>query len=595
MTRCLFDQKSILWPSADLWTPSNFEHLIESYVKKPDDRDTSFFAKLENQITACPPSSVALMAEIYWAVQLAPTNLKSATKADNVKLIWQFNPFEDFPDDSEFLQQEVLAGLGSAGPGYNNYIAKEISYAIQAFCNFSLKNKHERERLLGDGFAFAEWFSTAPGSEGRQLYNTLCHAIFPDNFERIFSKTQKFQVARAHKIFSSEFDTNRVSLDKALLELRARLEQKHNTPIDYYCEPVPTLLAEPKEKKSQPSVGIDTAGEELPPAAEKSDEVVSEADNIIYSGPPGTGKTFMMQEAMRKCYEAGNDFELLSFHPSLSYEEFVGGLRPVSENGGTSLVFKKGPFIELCERAHEDPTRRFTLFIDEINRGNVAKIFGELITLLEPSKRVRPGSSPGEDHDGLWIRIPGCPELLGVPSNLDIVATMNSADRSIAPIDFALRRRFRFIEFTAAPEKIRPESVGSIDLRKLLTRINSRLELLLDREHVIGHSYFFGISSIEELRSTFSERIIPLLLEYFFDDLEKVELVLSGTQRTNSFIAKKKLDARALFHSSASHLSGLERTSYEIGNSREWVESDFTSIYEDKNLANLVNHPGELS
>ena len=153
-------------------------------------------------------------------------------------------------------------------------------------------------------------------------------------------------------------------------------------------------------------------------------------------------------------------------------------MRPVAAKDGSGVVvaFQKGPFLALCEKAHASPSQQFTLFIDEINRANVAKVFGELITLLEHSKRVIAGSKV--EDVGAWVTLPGITERFGVPDNLNIVATMNTADRSIAMMDIALRRRFRFEEFVPEPKRIVPAMVGAIELPALLQRLNDRIEYL---------------------------------------------------------------------------------------------------------------------
>jgi len=367
--------------------------------------------------------------------------------------------------------------------------------------------------------------------------------------------------------------------------------------------------------------------------------------NTILYGPPGTGKTYnsifysvgiikkdksiidMIEDKTKNISniekeEIFNNFndlkeqkqiEFVTFHQSYSYEDFVEGIRPtldnknISENIESIEENKKnlkytlyfGIFKNICERAESNLDKNYVLIIDEINRGNISKIFGELITLLEPSKRL------GETEE-LKIRLPYSDEEFGVPKNLYILGTMNTADRSIALLDIALRRRFNFIEMppkynllkSISTETIDTESkdikntkTHNIDLKKLLKAINTRIEFLLDKDHLIGHSYFVKVETFDDLKEVFRNSIIPLLQEYFYDDFEKIKFVLNikddeDNKDNNSIIRKEKIESEYIPETLPKNFpkSLKNKTIYEINEKNESNEQSIknTEIEETK-------------
>lgn len=205
------------------------------------------------------------------------------------------------------------------------------------------------------------------------------------------------------------------------------------------------------------------------------------------------------------------------------------------------------------------PNRVF--IIDEINRGNISKIFGELITLIEPSKRL--GASEQQR-----AKLPYSGDSFGIPDNVYIIGTMNTADRSIALIDTALRRRFEFVEIQPDPAPLEGVRVGDIDVARMLSIINKRITVLLDREHTIGHSYLLPLNNeptIGRLATIFRYNIIPLLQEYFYDDYEKIQLVLGDNQKNDDstcFIVRRN-DAARLFGNPDADLSDYYEVNVE--------------------------------
>lgn len=340
--------------------------------------------------------------------------------------------------------------------------------------------------------------------------------------------------------------------------------------------------------------------------------------NRIYYGPPGTGKTYQLLKLLED-YELStktaveqkgkqlnateNDknnegkikrHRFVTFHQSYGYEEFVEGLRPVLDSdlkeGEVKYEIRDGVFKKLCEEARQNPTERYAMVIDEINRGNISKIFGELITLIEPDKRA------SADNEVI-VKLPYSGQDFSVPANIDIIGTMNTADRSLALLDTALRRRFEFVPLLA---DTRNESgaplvgltvdteQGRIDVRKMLERINERIEVLYDRDHTIGHAYFMSLKHIDDaerfkqLADIFRKKIVPLLEEYFFEDWAKISLVLGDNQKPEDARFITKLDAekdlQALFGDHELELYSVKER-YQINNDAFDKTEAYIGIY----------------
>ena len=343
-----------------------------------------------------------------------------------------------------------------------------------------------------------------------------------------------------------------------------------------------------------------------------ADTMTHPLNQILY-GPPGTGKTWNavnravaiidgksgndLKEEIRKINEGESlaDFErdkikerfdklteegqieMVTFHQNFTYEDFIEGIRPVlasDERKDIEYKLHKGVFREIADQAREDSKQNYVLIIDEINRGNIAKIFSELITLIEPSKRI------GSKKDETTVTLPYSQDSFGIPDNLYIIGTMNTADRSIAPLDTALRRRFDFIEMMPDSKHV-SDNIDDVDCQKLLNAMNDRIRLLLDRERQIGHTYFMNVKRIkgngeESLAATFKNKIIPLLQEYFYDNWEKIDLVLN----CNGFIDKTSIDSN-LFKNS--DLIDEERKIYELlpDDDGKWEDpNSYQAIYE---------------
>ena len=417
-----------------------------------------------------------------------------------------------------------------------------------------------------------------------------------------------------------------------------------------------------------------------------TDKTLAVPLNQILFGAPGTGKTYhtkkmaveiingkkaqdRSREEINKEYEElieAGQIVFTTFHQSLSYEDFIEGIKPETIDGNVTYEVKDGIFKSICKNAFSKEitsdnfevvyqklldeidnsvdnklvletlvhAKEFTIYknsknnirfhsntekaneavikkevlehylktgevldwapytksvanyiiekynyiqneaiepkphvliIDEINRGNVSAIFGELITLLEEDKR-----KGNPEHTE--VKLPYSGNNFSVPNNVYIIGTMNTADRSVEALDTALRRRFSFVEMQPKPDIL--SKVGEVDLSKLLETINQRIEMLIDKDHQIGHSYFIGIQDLEDLRRTFKDKIIPLLEEYFYGDFGKIGLVLGG-----AFI--KLAENQVAFPKNFKYEEGFleDKKIYHITFSKDWDEKVFKSIY----------------
>ena len=422
---------------------------------------------------------------------------------------------------------------------------------------------------------------------------------------------------------------------------------------------------------------------------EKPDKTSAIPLNQILFGAPGTGKTYhtkkmaveiingkkaRTREEINKEYEElieAGQIVFTTFHQSLSYEDFIEGIKPETIDGNVTYEVKDGIFKSICKNAFSKEitsdnfevvyqklldeidnsvdnklvletlvhAKEFTIYknsknnirfhsntekaneavikkevlehylktgevldwapytksvanyiiekynyiqneaiepkkhvliIDEINRGNVSAIFGELITLLEEDKR-----KGNPEH--IEVKLPYSGKDFSVPNNVYIIGTMNTADRSVEALDTALRRRFSFVEMQPDPKILSEEKYvkyKKVDLSKLLETINKRIEVLIDKDHQIGHSYFIGIQNIDDLKRTFKDKIIPLLEEYFYGDFGKIGLVLGG-----AFI--KLAENQVAFPENFEYEKNFleDKKIYHITPSESWKEDAFKSIY----------------
>jgi len=352
-----------------------------------------------------------------------------------------------------------------------------------------------------------------------------------------------------------------ISLTELTNKFKPKVWDSQGTSNSYIDE---TILPELKEMWSKLINGEKNT--ETRDGGDEKETMKKEFDkNVIFYGPPGTGKTYTTakraveickteseedlidySEIMKKYNELkeSNRIEFITFHQSYGYEEFIEGIKPVisnedyesEEENGQEIKYEivDGIFKKFCDearKAQDKENNEYVFIIDEINRGNISKIFGELITLIETTKR-------SGKKECISTKLPYSNEEFTVPDNVYIIGTMNTADRSIALMDTALRRRFKFEEMLPDYDLLKDifvEDKGTkVNIGAMLKVINERIEYLYDREHTIGHAVFLELkenNNIDKLENIFKKSVIPLLQEYFYEDYEKIRIVLGDNAK----------------------------------------------------------------
>ena len=543
----LLGNDSIFTPGTPIWTPDLLGELRTRFLERPNEGPGGTFQKLERQLVGSPLRVYQLLAEVCYFVYLMPHGIKWETKQERVNRVLGWSGREmKMPNDRI---PGLVPGLATIGGAFVRGLPCYLGFLIEFVEQWKEQTQDEIEVRLHYPWLFREFvmgvnfrseFLRLPGNGARtsvQRHATL-HLVHPDTFEGIVSDGHKIVLTDRLNRYVTDIDAD---VDRKIWQIRRAIEDERGKDFDFYDDDILELwnpfTNSPIEKNGeqpQPNQDLQALAKETYLTVDFLENIkllLEEKRQVIFQGPPGTGKTFVAQELSRFLAGSEGRVSLVQFHPSYAYEDFVQGFRPTLQDGQAGFELRDGPLLVAAEQARQEPDKSHYLVIDEINRGNLAKVFGELYFLLE--------------YRDAEMKLQYSDKPFSLPQNLFIIGTMNTADRSIALVDLALRRRFYFEEFH--PDK---EPVKSV-LRKWLKAkvpgmewvadvVEEANRRLSDDPHAaIGPSYFMreGLDD-RGVERIWQHSVLPYLEERLFGDgdrlsqfdLKSLKRLVSGQQ-----------------------------------------------------------------
>lgn len=525
-----------------IWTSEVFRELQERYCDSPDESDKKFDEKLRIQLRNASSRALQLFAELYVVDLAVLGNVGAETKIAKIDALLQrcTPPLSLRGDNAPTGAAQVVdmfehGGVLNGGQGFNTGRWRQMRYLINLGAAWCALTPTEREQRATDPLQLVAALEELTDTTEPQIMKALCYMLMPESFVPISSKKH---LAWITKYFGSRIPAHLSSAPHQMQAsgIREQIRQERDSDWDFYDDPdewQATTTPTPKtgaakaavtETVAEPAIDEDEAERitllELDDAAadtllvdrvwlERLRHLLLRRHQVVFQGPPGTGKTYLARRIAAQLTGKKDRVKLVQFHPAYSYEDFFEGFRP-TQDGTLRLV--PGPLRTLADEALANPELSYFLIIDEMNRGNLAKIFGELYFLLEYRDET--------------VQLMYSQEPFTLPNNLFIIATMNTADRSIALVDAAMRRRFAFVDLEPASlptsDVLRRWSTShGLDdtLDRLWQELNRRIRER-DAQAQIGPSYLMrdelADASPAALEEIWASEIMPQLHEAFY-------------------------------------------------------------------------------
>lgn len=532
--KALQDGGSMFSTDGSVWSAPTVSALRELWERSVRVEGKNFDESLQIQLEGQSDAVKLLMAEIV-ALQVLPISQIMGHKRKTEKVQAVLDLMAHKVSIPSVFDEAFGGGAFNPGSGMMTMINRAVTIILNVAQAWVDASAEEQERVLTDPLAWRDLVLSVDGDAFPTQRYSLLYLVHPGFFGPIVSDSHRRRIREAFigeigGAFSDDVDVD-------LRRIVIALQVKNGKPIDFYKAPLreqwldkpgPVEVTEPTPEPDpvEPTVVVDPRGfvpgdvdtsalsNELKLDAAWLDRVVSalhRRGQVILYGPPGTGKTFVAKALTRAITGRPDAARRIQFHPSYTYEDFFAGYRPREKNGQLVFELAKGPLRRIADDARKDPDVAHVLLIDEINRANLSKVFGELYYLLEYRDDEIDLLYAGSGTDG--------GDTFSLPPNVLIIGTMNTADRSIALLDSAMRRRFSFFELHPDVSPVAGildrwvrEHPQDLPLAALFAELNTRI---LDREDRIGPSHLLRRDNLTEadLEAVWQESLMPLLEE----------------------------------------------------------------------------------